>query len=255
MLTWPLVGARIAVGFALCAEAIVAAAPMSSIATGRYVHIPMVPGIPLPPDWLVVPLFVAMFASGMGLIIGWQHRWWAGACIGFATWLIASDQQLYSNHGYLMGLMALVLAFASGDAQPVRLALMGLLSAVYLFSGLSKLNPDFLSGGVLAAVTPLHRWGIPQQGMMLLAACVVVLELFLAVGFWWPPSRRIALVAGIALHVGIMVAMTDGRLELLAFALMMWSIYPLFFSRSPLRTSTAPREEGWSGLIDPAAPG
>ncbi len=233
MLNWPLSGMRIAVGIAVTVEAVASTSVMRSIAAGDYVRVAMVPGVPFPPDTVVLVFVAVMAASGVGLVVGRGHRWWATACLVCLVLLIGLDQQLYSNHAYLAGLMALVLTLTPRDNQQSRVALMGTLSAVYLFSALSKLNTDFLSGGVLAVATPLSMWGVPPPALAALATGVVFIELLLAAGLWWPPSRRIAVIAGLALHIGIVTLVGAHRIALATFALLMWSIYPLFYSRAP----------------------
>jgi predicted DCC family thiol-disulfide oxidoreductase YuxK len=170
---------------------------------------------------------------------------------------MAVDQQLYSNHLYLMVLLVGLLVAArpgralsvdalrdgeqsSSPALPLLL-IRGQISIVYLFAALSKLNATFLSGTVLnshlRADGPL---GLPSEWrvfevMAALSVITILLELALAVGLWIPRWRRSVMTLGLMLHLGILFWMTL-PLQLTAFALVMWSGYLAFLA--PARGST-----------------
>lgn len=158
--------------------------------------------------------------------------------------LLAADQQLYSNHVVLVVLLCGAYGFARADLAlslrarlrtgPERnhralvpwwpqLLAVATLSACYLFAGLSKANPEFLSGDVIASMAP--SW-VPAQ---LAAWATVPTEIAIGIGFWFGATRRWALFLGIALHTSIIVLL-DSPLPFTAFALLCFSAYPLVWS-------------------------
>lgn len=158
------------------------------------------------------------------------------------------DQQMYSSHQLLSTLLITYLAFARSDrAFAVRrrtgprptvpwwpqLLMMTQLTALYLFAGLAKINPVFLSGEPLSGWigAPLPEWMFQPMAW----ATVVTETLVLAVGLWVPRFRVLAMVAGVGLHLSIITMVTGGALQLTAFALACVPLYPLFLARPRLR--------------------
>jgi len=115
------------------------------------------------------------------------------------------------------------------------LLLMLQVSLVYGFSALAKLTPQFLSGEALSQTLTRQSWfAFPDSWrsaalLTTLAISAIVLELFIAFGLWTSRLRWAAVIAGIALHGFILVALDSSRLSLGLFALEMFALYPLFF--------------------------
>lgn len=152
--------------------------------------------------------------------------------------LIAADHQLYSNHRFF--LVVLCLGFAATQCDRAwalgargrrdagdglvrwwpQLLLVATISACYLFAGLSKANPEFLSGDLIASLSP--DW-VPAQ---LAAWATVPTEIAIGVGIWWRPARRYALCLGVLLHLSIIVLL-GSPMVFTAFALLCFAGYPL----------------------------
>lgn len=112
-------------------------------------------------------------------------------------------------------------------------------SALYGASGLSKLvDPDWFGGTVTwlravhhrgeLAASPLPGWLLDvlvDRDFHTYAAKVVVLtELFVAVGLWWPPVRRAAVWVAVAFHVAIQLSASVEVFSYLAIAaLVIWA--------------------------------
>jgi predicted DCC family thiol-disulfide oxidoreductase YuxK len=163
--------------------------------------------------------------------------------------LVTGDGQLYSNHGYLIAFgVALLTAGGAGvafsldarrrgtDADSVPawtvFALRAQLTILYAFSVLAKLNPSFLSGTVIASHLRRGGVGVPEawigfESMFVLSILVVCAELFLAVALWRARWRPAAFVVGLALHVGIVVAMNEAW-ALATFSVATLSLYVAF---------------------------
>ena len=61
----------------------------------------------------------------------------------------------------------------------------------------------------------------------ILATGAVATELLIALGLWVPRWRKLAYLAGVALHLP-MILLLEPTFELLVFAMLMYSVYPLY---------------------------
>jgi hypothetical protein len=109
---------------------------------------------------------------------------------------------------------------------------MSQLSVCYLFAALSKLNPGFLSGEALQSYVSV-RVDLPGPLWAVLAVGAVLTELGLSVALWLPRTRWLAGLAGVLLHLTILVAMWSDAWALTAFAVACLSQYPMFFAARP----------------------
>jgi hypothetical protein len=152
------------------------------------------------------------------------------------------EQQAYRNHLVLTCWCALWLMLSHADArwslrariegaQHVRLSdqvlLMTQLSVVYAFTGLLKINPEFLSGRVIQGHSPFD---LPDWMAQLMAMGAVLTEISLAVGLWLARARWAVALAGLSLHVAIPVVMYQ-PVPLVSFSIGILVLYPLFFAR------------------------
>jgi predicted DCC family thiol-disulfide oxidoreductase YuxK len=168
--------------------------------------------------------------------------------------VLFSDQQLYSNHFYLVVLLVGLLTLARpGSALSID-ALRGegretvpqwplfliraQISIVYLFTGLAKINPSFLSGAVVSESlrnrgplpVPLE-WRVDEV-MVAMSVIAIATELFLSVALWVPRLRPIAFVVGLGLHVWIAFWLSP-MAPLMVFSLIILSPYILFLDPPP----------------------
>ncbi|MEO8245855.1 MAG: HTTM domain-containing protein [Chloroflexota bacterium] len=250
----PLAIARIAIGAVAALQALEVAPVLARLNDPAVVRLPYADWVPRVSDLpaaVVVGVWVALavlfsagaFTSFSGLLLT--------VLLGA---LLASDQQLYSNHLYLLAILVGVLtAGRAGTALSIDahrhgapamvpgwpvLLLRAQVSIVYAFAGLSKVNAVYLSGTVVAST--LRRDGalaIPeawraQEWMMALAVISILAEIGLAIGLWIPRWRPSAFVLGVALHgaIAIWLLPTD---QLIVFGMMMLPIYILFVDARP----------------------
>ena len=104
---------------------------------------------------------------------------------------------------------------------------------VYAFAAASKINPDFLSGRVIAENLPpalgaLAAGPVPAA----LAVAAIVTEAFVAWSLLRPRWRMAGAVAGVGLHIVFILAVTQ-TIAMIAFAMICLSIYPLYFASTP----------------------
>lgn len=192
---------------------------------------------------------LALWGVGsIGMILGWRSRVSAWLVAASAGVILLLDAQTYSNHLYLLVLMAALFgcgpsgaAFALEargrevpDSVP-RLAaalIVAQVGIVYTFAALAKVNVSFLSGETVAGYLP--RWmvslldGRPGAGYVVLGLSVsaVVLELVVGLGLLTVRYRRDAFLLGFLIHVGMVVAVHPGeRLAIAGFAVLMFAAY------------------------------
>jgi hypothetical protein len=251
----PLAFVRIAVG----AAGVLAGLELLGIA-GRVlapgiVALPLLPGLPRITAAMLPAVVGLWLALALLVALGALLRPAALALAALAGHTILSEQQFYSNHVYLLVVLLLILAWSPADRawalRPRRgpaprlvpgfaAALLQLqISAVYLFSALSKLNPVYLSGAVLAAepgvVALVERLPIdPALTLRAGAAGAILAELAIVACLWTPRLRPLALLLGLGLHGAILTTMgaePAGGIGLLMFATCMLAPYALFFAR------------------------
>lgn len=80
-----------------------------------------------------------------------------------------------------------------------------------------------------------------------LAIATVVTELFLAAALWIRRLRVLAVVAGVGLHLSILIGLSDQTLVLTAFAAACMSTYWLFLRRPSLRAADDARTASPAG--------
>jgi hypothetical protein len=103
---------------------------------------------------------------------------------------------------------------SAGPMWPIRL-MQVLLSVIYAINVLGKSTPEYLSGGVLAGMSRMRpnflvdlSDGFLHVGPMSLpaawaAVASVIVEAFLAVGFWFPRLRWPAAIVGVLFHLAL----------------------------------------------------
>ena len=105
------------------------------------------------------------------------------------------------------------------------------ISVVFAWTAIAKLNPIFLSGGILWVAfdgpVPWPDFLRTQPVLMAIAVGTVPFEIALAVGFWLRGLRRAAVVGAVLFHLFIVLFLSP-TMALVAFALVMGSGYVLF---------------------------
>ena len=182
--------------------------------------------------------------SAVALILGLYGRVAALLTSTAGAVVLATDQQLYSNHLLLLVLLALYLSFSDPDhawgvrqrgvGEPVplwpQLLLMAQVSTMYSWTGIAKMTDSWLSGRVLEASWS-GRLPFPESMFPALAVFTIAVELFLAIGLWFRRTRGAAFVIGFGLHTAIVLSLIGGARLLMSFGLLTMSTYPLFLQR------------------------
>ncbi|MCI0685446.1 MAG: HTTM domain-containing protein [Gemmataceae bacterium] len=225
-------------------------------------RLPFAVGLPaLPDSWL--PAFMAVWMLLAACLIA--GCWTRAAAVALACqlgYVLLLDAQSYSNHLYLLTLEIVFLALgnagaiwsvdawrrgpATCPAWPMTLWKWQI-SIVYFFAAAAKLNPTFLSGQMLANFWPTTGWldflaGLRTPAVLQpVAVAAVATEFFLAAALWLPAFRRLAVVVGVGLHLGmgLLVSQKDPT-GIIVFALATVPPYVLFFDWE--RTGSGPRQ-------------
>ena len=208
------------------------------------IKLPYFEWLPMPSAasvWVLILLWVSAAAA---FALGWHTRI-AGAVLASAIgYSLLMDQQLYSNHLYLLFLIVLLLTVASNEVAgagrgtvegwPIWLLKIQV-SIVYIFSAMAKLTSQYLSGEVLTQSLKLEgfltvpmSWRLPVA-MQLLSVIAIAAELFVGLGLWSRRLRTAAAIVGVFFHLFIVAALDSSRLSLSIFALEMFAVYLLFF--------------------------
>jgi uncharacterized membrane protein YphA (DoxX/SURF4 family) len=137
-------------------------------------------------------------------------------------------------------------------------------AAIYGASGLSKLvDPDWFGGTVtwqrvVRARDQLDGWPVPDWAWSVLtdrgfhtgaAKMIVLTELFIAVGLWWPRTRYAAVWVALVFHVTIEVSASVQVFSYLAIAvLVIWAV-PSTRERVLRIDPTARGHRRWGGVV------
>jgi hypothetical protein len=246
----PLAVLRVVIGVTAFARALVAYGILERLLRPTTIRLLYVSWLPqLGPS--AIPWLVALWAAAALLFAcGWWTRT-AGVVLAAAIlYVLLLDEQTYSNHLYLLVLIVLLLVLANagaalgvdarGDTRPRAEAyavwlLRTQVSATYAFAALAKLNSVYLSGATLAGyMSPTLLAALPEATRLpFVLACswgTIAVELGLAVTLWSARWRRVAVAAGVALHVGMVALLPPGaRVQLAIFAIEMVALYLVFF--------------------------
>ncbi|MEZ5378195.1 MAG: hypothetical protein R2733_16935 [Acidimicrobiales bacterium] len=217
-----------------------------SIEPGR-LRVPVViVGVELPTPTL--PTAVAIiWLIGAVLLIAGPVRPGAAAVVVASGLTLVSDQQLYSNHTFLIWNLCLLVTLTWSNHWVLGLTVRTQISVVYVFAALSKLRSPWLSGDVLRRTAdgviglPIAR-DLPDRSLTAVALWVIVVELVLAVLVW--RGRSVGVVVAGAFHLGI-VAVVGNQVGLVVFGIAMLSHFALPALARPASTSK-------SGSIPPA---
>jgi len=241
--------ARVVIAFAVLLEGRASGGALLRLTDPSVLHAPYLSWEPTVTVGLAWALIALWFVSGVAFLIGLRTRLAGIVLAATLALVLLLDQQLYSNHLYLMVLVVGLLTVADAGAaisldalrtkaQEDVLAwptwlLRAQVSIVYGFAALAKLNLTLLSGSVIAA--SLRRSGplaLPDawrsaEPMMLLAILAICMEAFVAVALWSPRWRPAGLVAGLALHAGI-TGWLSPTYQLFVFSLVLLPLYLTF---------------------------
>jgi hypothetical protein len=195
-----------------------------------------------------------MAAAALGVALGWRYH--ASATLLAIGWAYAFllEKAFYQNHYYLILLVAALMALAPaahagsldarrhpelarGDvpAWPIA-SLRMLLTIVYFYAGVAKLDPEWLGLRALAQWLPAKAH-LPVVGPLYASRATaafmawggLLFDLTLGVWLWWPRTRRWAALAAMLFHAINAVTFEIGIFPLLGAALTALFLPPSWF--------------------------
>jgi hypothetical protein len=156
-----------------------------------YPTIPVFPGLPALPNGLSVLLSLGLALGAIAMAV-WPSKRLAGTWVGLALVVVLFDINRLQPWLYQCILLYAILALLDDPGDAVRF----LLVAMYVYSGLHKLNPAFQ--------TAVFPW---LFGTSLAPAWFLVPLLEAAVGvlLWVPQTRRFGVVGAVVMHLALLV--------------------------------------------------
>ncbi len=172
---------------------------------GTFPRVPFVSGWPVPSVGISWAVFgILLVAVGLGVV----SRAACGVSAVLLAGLVAGDQNRFQPwvYQYVLASLAFATAPSGRAAGPCRLVMI----AMYGHSGLAKLDasfcqelgPQFLAVGLgRLGMDPRQwaPWGITAGSLLM-----PLVELAIAAGLAWGPTRRASLVGAVGLHVALM---------------------------------------------------
>lgn len=158
----------------------------------EYPLLPMGAWVPiLPAPWDAILLSVALLA----LVLSFRFEWGAIGFLGLSALIVAQDQNRLQPWFYMYWLLILLTAFPKPGALSAARVL---LSAVYIWAGLSKCNALFFSEVAPFFVTPFPP---AMQALVSFAVSITpVIEVLIGLGLWFRGSRAWAMGVAIMMH-------------------------------------------------------
>lgn len=157
----------------------------------------------------------------------WRPAWIGLAATALAGYVFSSlvgDGVMQSGHVALIFWVTLTLGLAGRQVEVRDRLLTITCAAVYLFSGLHKINPSFIGA---PATGRLPDGLLPGP---VIACAVIASELALATLVW--RRSRLAVPAAAIVHVGIIVTMAGSWHGIASFnALMAWLVFQTCWRR------------------------
>ncbi len=171
--------------------------------------------------WLA---YVGAWLVTCGLLVAGRHVAVAGAALCLLSLGAMIDPARHLTDGLaLFAWIGLILAMTEGRPHERALLLRVLVSSVYAFAAVSKLNPTFLEGHQLVGIfLSRDRWDgvlpfLEGPGGLVLSWGAIATEGWLAIGLWLPRARRATVALGLIMHPTLIAIATYGSVPDVAF--------------------------------------
>jgi hypothetical protein len=162
----------------------------------EYPLLPMAAWVPIfPAPWDAVLLSLALLA----LVLSIRFEWGTIGFLALSALIVAQDQNRLQPWFYMYWLLILLTVFPkAGALTAARLVL----SAVYIWAGLSKCNALFFSEVAPFFITPLAKPFPPSMTPLVSFAVSItpVVEALIGLGLWNRRARPFAMGAAIVMH-------------------------------------------------------
>jgi hypothetical protein len=202
---------------------------------------PWSPALTAHADAVAAVTTVAWFSGALALVLGVAVRAAGGLTLAAIGLAMATDRVFLGNALYLVALEVLLVTVARTDGawtllrRPARVRMVpawpvvlfaALVPVVYLSTALAKLTHDWRSGWLVwvyvwrDAPVPTPAWWetrAPATIHVAVAYTMLATEVFLGVGLVARQTRALAVIVGVALHVGVLAVMPLSWIGVLQF--------------------------------------
>lgn len=170
------------------------------------------PSLPHPADKIVFGLFLALTLL---LVFARKPRWLIAGILLLGTYMAVADQNRLQPWFYQYMLMMLILAFYNWrvdepkDYTVIFTTLRIIVAAIYFWSGIQKLNPNFISDTWPWMIKPLESIFTAETCNVILKSGygIPFIEVFIGIGLFSVSAKRIAVPFAIGMHLLILVLM------------------------------------------------
>lgn len=195
-------------------------------------------------DWAAQLPVVVDWAFSAGLILGWLllltpwHRAGVACTVACGVALVVLSQQRLQPWHYQLVLCAMILATGKGNLQ-LRM-LRWLTISIYVYSGLSKLDFEFLhtvgQQFLTLVLEQLRVDGLSNQTRVWLVAFFPITELLIAGGLMFSRTRSLATLAAVGMHLTLVWMLGPWGMQH-SWAVVLWNVHfavlvPLLFWRT-----------------------
>ena len=168
------------------------------------------PTVGTPLDLIILVVLIGLL---MGVAVSKQPRRAIGGAVALLGFICVGDQMRWQPWVYQYTAMLVALAFCTWRVkdQAINSAALNvcrlILVSTYFWSGIHKLNEGFIFDTVtwmfqpITAVTP----AAVDPYIVSLGVFLPILEIGIGLGLLWSKTRKVALIAAIAMHVGILI--------------------------------------------------
>lgn len=166
-----------------------------------------IPQFPEPFDTLVI---VAVFGTSLFLALR-PLRITASIALGLMLILALQDQMRWQPWFYQYLLMLIPIAFLRAEKKSNAEAILAIhriiIASIYLWSGIHKCHSGFLSvhADLVKPITESTNIPIIQSMISGLGYAVPLIEIFMAIGLFFSPTRKTAIYTIIITHITILI--------------------------------------------------
>lgn len=166
-----------------------------------------------------VGLYAALFGLAALAVLAPEPRCYVGAFLAIIAVFCLADQTRWQpwvfQYSVLLALVGFGRATADPDDERRLLNIARLIVAfTYIFSGLQKINPNFVEDEFPWLVMPITNL-LPSAGVMLrgFGLAVPLIQVVFGIGLLTQRYRRVSLIAAVAMHVFILAMLGPAGLN------------------------------------------
>jgi len=178
------------------------------------------------PEYGMYIIFTILGIAAFFVMIGFQYKIAIIIIFLLRTYIFLLDQALYLNHMYLVSLLAFLFIFIPANRawsvdkklHPLmkqsipywcQWIIMVQFSIVYFFSGIAKVNADWMQGLVLTEFfskgSPFLDYVMNVNLLPMLSIFIMVYLILLVPFLWWKKTATIAILSSIPFHLANLI--------------------------------------------------